>query len=84
MLSFNRKVQYPLKPIFREYITKCMNQYIQSENKINSSLLIMNDPFKCTEPSACADIPYSSSTWIGGFLFLSISIGIYLLGSQKK
>jgi hypothetical protein len=84
MLSFNRKLQYPLKPIFREYITKFMNQYTQSANEINSALLITNDPFTHIENSDDGNSPYSSSNVIGGLIFLSISTGMYFLISRKK
>ena len=83
MLSFNRKLQYPLKPIFREYITKFMNQYTQSANERKTTLLITNDPFTCTENSDDNNIPYPSK-WVGGLIFLSISTGIYLFISRKK
>ena len=84
MLSFNRKLQYPLKPIFREYITKFMNQYTQSANEINPGLFITNGPFKHVENSDDGNSPYPSSTIIGGLIFLSVSTGIYLFISRKK
>jgi hypothetical protein len=84
MLSFNRKLQYPLKPIFREYITKFMNQYTQTANEINSVLLITNDPFIHIENSDDGNSPYPSSNIIGGLIFLSVSTGIYLFISRKK
>ena len=84
MLSLKRTLQYPLKPIFRDYITKCMNQYIQSANKKNPLLLIANDPFKCIETSDDDNISQPSSNIFGGLIFLSVSTGIYLFISRKK
>jgi hypothetical protein len=84
MLSFNQKLQYPLKPIFREYITKFMNQYTQSAHKTNTSLLITNAPLKYVENSDDNNSPYPSSKFWGGLIFLSVSTGIYLIISRKK
>jgi hypothetical protein len=84
MISFNRKIQYSLNTIFREYITKFTNQCIQSANKRKLALLTTNDALIRTEISD-DDIPsYPSSNFIGGLIFLSISTGIYLFISRKK
>jgi len=84
MFLFNRKLQYPLNPIFREYITKFTNQCIQSANERKLSLLITNNPLIKSEISD-DDIPsYPSSNFIGGLIFLSVSTGIYLFISRKK
>ena len=83
MLSFNRKLQYPLKPIFREYITKFMNQYTQPANEINPALLITNNPLKYTENTDDVNSLYPSIFW-GGVIFFSVSTGIYLLISRKR
>jgi len=84
MFSFNRKLQYSLNPIFREYITKFTNQCIKSANERKMSLLITNSPFNNIEKSD-DDIPsYPSSNFIGYLLFLSITTGIYFFISRKK
>ena len=84
MFSFNRKLQYPFNPIFREYITKFTNQCIQSANERKITLLLTNNPFNNIEKSD-DDIPsYPSSNFIGCLIFLSVSTGIYLFISRKK
>ena len=84
MFSFNRKLQYSLNPIFREYITKFTNQCIKSANERKMSLLITNNPLMKSEISD-DDIPsYPSSNFIGGLIFLSITTGIYFFISRKK
>jgi hypothetical protein len=84
MFSFNRKLQYPFNPIFREYITKFTNQCIQSANERKLALLITIDPLIRTEISDDDNTSYPSSNFIGGLIFLSISTGMYLFISRKK
>ena len=84
MFSSNQNVQYPLHPIFREYIAKIMNRYVKSANERNPPLLITNGAFKNTENSDADNSSYPSSKLVGGLIFLSISTGIYFFISRKK
>ena len=84
MFSSNQNVQYPLHPIFREYIAKFMNRCLQTANERNQTLLIKNGTLKHEESSDDDNSSYPSSKFIGGFIFLSISTGIYLFISRKK
>jgi hypothetical protein len=81
MFSSNQPAQYPLHPIFREYIAKFMNRCIQSANERKSPLLIKNDTLKNADNDNSS---YPSSKFIGGLIVLSISTGIYFLISRKK
>ena len=84
MFSSHRNVQYPFNHIFREYITKFMNQCIQSANERKSILVTRNDTLINTEtPYKSNSSPSSSTIWRGLF-FLSVSTGIYLFISRKK
>lgn len=84
MFSFNRKLQYPFNPIFREYITKFTNQCIQSAKERTFPLLITNDPLIRSDISDDDISSYPSSNFIGGLIFLSIATGIYFFISRKK
>ena len=84
MFSSNQNIQYPLHPIFREYIAKFMNRCIQSANERKSTLLIKNDTLKHAENADADNSSYPSSKIIGGLIFLSLSTGIYLFISRKK
>ncbi len=84
MFSSHRNVQYPFNHIFREYITKFMNQCIQSANERKSALLITNDTLINTETPDDSNSSPSSSKILRGLFFLSISTGIYLFISRKK
>lgn len=84
MFSFNRKLQYPFNPIFREYITKFTNQCIQSAKERTFPLLITNEPLIRSEISDDDNTSYPSSKFVGCLIFLSISTGIYLFISRKK
>ena len=84
MFSFHRNVQYPINSIFREYITKFMNQCIQSANERKTMLLITNDTLINTETPYDNNSPPSSSNILRGLFFLSVSTGIYLIISRKK
>jgi hypothetical protein len=87
MFSSNQNVQYPLHPIFREYIAKFMNRCIQSANERKSAFLITNGTTKNkknTENTDNNNSSYPSSNFLGGLIFLSISTGIIFLISRKK
>jgi hypothetical protein len=84
MFSSNQNIQYPLHPIFREYIAKFMNRCLQSANERKSQFVIKNCTLKKTENTDNNNSSYPSSKIVGGLIFLSVSTGIYLFISRKK
>ena len=84
MFSSHRNIQYPFNPIFREYITKFMNQCIQTANERRKPLLIKNDALINIETPDDDNSSNPSSNMWRGLIFLSISTGIYLFISRKK